>query len=67
MLDVLVLLVQKTASRWSNASVNINLDDLGQLSKTPRTTAALTMKQLQQQSSTHLKGFSLTHWNLIVL
>jgi len=58
-LNEFVLLTQKTVgTRWSNANVNINLDDLGgQLSKAPRTAAAPTMKQLQEQSSTPVKGF----------
>jgi len=55
----LVLLMQKTATRWSGASVNINLDDLGQQSKTLKTAAAPTMKQLQEQSSTPVKGFHI--------
>lgn len=52
-----VSFVQKTATRWSSANVNINLDDLGQLNKAQKS-AAPTMKQLQQQSSTPHKGFT---------
>jgi len=46
------------STRWSNANVNISLDDLGgQLSKTQKS-AAPTMKELQQQqTSTPGRGF----------
>jgi len=62
--EAIVYFEQKTATRWSNANVNINLDDLGQLSKTTKT-AAPTMKELQKQSSTPLKGFLAPETSLL--